>query len=109
MLYRVKLTEQAIIQIEDTRTYISTVLSSPDTANKYLTKIHAKLSSLDDMPERYTLVDEEPWKTYGVRKMPVDNHLVYYWVDYDKNAVWIIAIIYERRDQLKALTESLKM
>ena len=37
--------------------------------------------------------------------MPFKNFLVYYLIDEDKKAVWITAVIYRRRDQLKALVD----
>lgn len=39
----------------------------------------------------------------GVRRFPVKNFLVYYWIDEDNKLVNVIAVIYARRDQLKQL------
>lgn len=37
--------------------------------------------------------------------MTVRNFLVYYSVDEDRETVWIIAVIYGRRDQAAALSD----
>ena len=31
---------------------------------------------LTEFPERFQLIDEEPWKTEGIRKIVVNNFLV---------------------------------
>lgn len=53
---------------------------------------------LSNFPERFQLVDEEPWRTEGIRKMVVKNFLVYYWVDKINMKVQVTAVIYERRN-----------
>jgi toxin ParE1/3/4 len=57
------------------------------------------------MPARFPLVDKEPWRTNGIRKMPVKNFVVYYCIDESKKEVWITAVVYSKRDQLNALKE----
>lgn len=48
------------------------------------------------MPERFSIVEDEPWKSRGYRKMPVKNFLVYYYVDEENNTVWVTAVVYGR-------------
>lgn len=50
------------------------------------------------MPERYASVDWEPWASMGIRKVPVDNYLVFYLVDPTERLVSIVRIIYCGRD-----------
>ena len=64
-----------------------------------------EIGKLDSMPSRYPLTEEEPWRTKGIRKMPVKNVLVYFFVDKEKKVVWIMAVIYGRRDQIAALLD----
>ena len=92
MRYEVKLTAQAIGQIEETVQYISKILQSA-------------IKKLDAAPSRYPLTEEEPWHTKGIRRMPVQNFLVYYLVDEEEKAVWIAAVIYARRDRISALLD----
>ena len=105
MRYEVKLTVQAIEQIEEAVQYISKILLEPETARKWADTLQCEIEKLDTMPSRYPLTDEEPWHTKGIRKMPVKNFLVYYLVDEKKKAVWITAVIYGRRDQIAALLD----
>lgn len=107
MRYDVKLTAQAIGQIEEIVQYISKVLFVPKTARKWADALQSEIAKLDFMPSRYPLTEEEPWHTKEIHKMPFKNFLVYYLIDEDKKAVWIMAVIYGRRDQIVALTDML--
>ena len=77
----------------------------PETARKWADTLQYEIGKLDSMPSRYPLTEEEPWRTKGIRKMPVKNVLVYFFVDKEKKVVWIMAVIYGRRDQIAALLD----
>ncbi len=105
MHYEVKLTSQAIGQVEEIVQYISKILLVPETARKWVDTLQSEISKLNCMPSRYSLTEEEPWHTKGIHKMPFKNFLVYYLIDEDKKVVWITAVIYGRRDQVSALLD----
>ncbi len=105
MDYKVKLTDHAVAQMQEAVIYISKVLQASTVAKHWAARIKKELASLSTMPARYPLTEEEPWRTEGVRKMSVENFLVYYWIDEAKKIVWITAIVYARRDQLRVLRE----
>ena len=87
MRYEVKLTTQAIGQIEETVQYIFKILLEPETARKWADVLNCEIERLDSMSSRHPLTEEEPWRTKGIRKMPVKNFLVYYLIDEEKKAV----------------------
>ena len=101
--YRVKLTDYAVGQLLEAVRYISGVLQAPDVALRWADRLEAEMAGLGSMPARYPLIPEEPWHTEGIRKMPVDNFLVYYWINEEQKTVWITAVIYGRRDQMDQL------
>lgn len=101
--YCVKLTDYAAGQLLETVRYISRVLQAPDVALRWANRLEAEMAGLGSMPARYPLTQEEPWHTEGIRKMPVDNFLVYYWINEEQETVWITAVIYGRRDQMDQL------
>ena len=105
MEYTVKLTPHAIVQIQETIAYISKVLLAPDTAKAWSDYLQKEISGLNRMPARFSLVEEEPWRSRGYRKMPVGNFIVYCFADDEAKTVWITAVVYGRRDQLIALKE----
>ena len=105
MDYKVKLTDHAVAQLQEAVIYISKVLQASTVAKHWAARLKKELASLSTMPARYPLTEEEPWHTEGVHKMSVENFLVYYWIDEEKKIVWITAIVYARRDQLRVLRE----
>ena len=105
MDYKVKLTDHAIAQLQEAVIYISKVLQASTVAKHWAARVKKELASLSTMPARYPLTVEEPWHTEGIHKMSVENFLVYYWIDEEKRIVWITAIVYARRDQLRVLRE----
>ena len=105
MDYKVKLTDHAVAQLQEAVIYISKVLQASTVAKHWAARVKKELASLSTMPARYPLTEEEPWHTEGVHKMSVENFLVYYWIDEEKKIVWITAIVYARRDQLRVLRE----
>ena len=76
----------------------------PDTARDYLREIMRAIAALAELPERYKLVDEEPWHSRGVRKIIANNFFVYYRIDDAAKRVYIMNVIYRRRDQLRAMS-----
>ena len=105
MEYSVKLTPHAIVQIQETIAYISKVLLVPETARAWSDYLQKEIAGLSTMPERFSAVDEEPWRSRGYRKMPVKNFIVYYYADDETKTVWVTAVVYGRRDQLNVLKD----
>ena len=103
MTYKVKLTNNALDQLKAAIEYISKVLREPEAARRWSNRIKNAISSLNNMPLRYPLVDEEPWHTEGIHKMNAENFIVYYWVDDANSVVWVTAVVYGRRDQISVL------
>lgn len=105
MEYSVHLAPHAIVQIQETVSYISKVLNEPNTATAWADYLQKEISKLDSMPARFPLVENEKWAAKGIRKFPVKNFIVYYYIDEDNNAVWVTAVVYSGREQLNALNE----
>lgn len=103
--YKVKITPQASAQMLEIFSYIRGTLKEPVAAERLLDDLQKSILSLDTMPKRMALVEEEPWRSYGVHKMSVKNFLVYFWVNEEPKEVHITAVIYGRRDQLEQLRQ----
>ena len=105
MEYKVRLTQQAGEQIQQTVAYISHSLQEPVIARRWSNCLEKEIRSLKQHPARYPLTSEEPWRSYGIRKMIVKNFFVYYWIDETEEQVAVTAVVYGRRDQVTALLE----
>ena len=84
MIYEVELSEQADSDLRGIFEYISFELQSPENASGQLDRLEEQILSLDTMPERYRKYEKEPWKSRGLRVLPVDNYVVLYIPDSDK-------------------------
>ncbi|WP_042356936.1 type II toxin-antitoxin system RelE/ParE family toxin [Bacillus rubiinfantis] len=103
--YAVKITTQAEEQMQEITRYIASELKAPDAALRLLDALEDAISSLSDFPQRVALTEEEPWHSYGIRKMPVKNFLVYFWIDEDHLKVQVTAVVYGKRDQIRQLSQ----
>ena len=104
-IYEVKITKQAQEQLKEIFGYILYELLAHAASNTLLDKMEDSIMKLSSFPERFQLVDEEPWQTEGIRKLLVKNFLVYYWVDKINMKVQVTAAIYERRNQIEQLKQ----
>ncbi len=64
------------------------------------------IRSLGEMPMRYRLYDDEPWRSRGMRFFPVDNYLVFYLPEEVENNVYVIRIMYGGRDVRRQLKDT---
>lgn len=101
--YEVKITRQAQEQMAEIVDYISHELFAPEAANNLLDRMESSIMSLSDFPERYQVIEEEPWRTERIRKIIVNNFLVYYWINVPDKKVHVTAVIYAKRNQLELL------
>ena len=86
-------------------TYIAYELLAEQTAKNQINRIRETIHGLDILPERYEVVDWEPWISMGMRKVPVDNYVVYYMVDKGSRIVTIVRIFYSGRDVQSIIQE----
>ena len=98
MIYEVELSEQADSDLRGIFEYISFELQSPENASGQLDRLEEQILSLDTMPERYRKYEKEPWKSRGLRVLPVDNYVVLYISDSNKMVVTILRVMYAGRD-----------
>lgn len=103
--YNVKITSQAESEIQEIIHYITHELKAPEAALHLLDALEDSFTSLSRFPQRVALIDEEPWHTKGIHRLPVKNFLVYFWIDEDNMKVQITAVIYGKRDQLRQLSQ----
>lgn len=77
----------------------------PDTALAYIRMLRSEIGLLSRLPQRHRCVNDEPWRSRGIRRLMVKNFIVYYRVEDSIRRVYILNIIYAKRDQLHMLTQ----
>ena len=101
--YKIRITRQARAHLQGIRDYIADTFLEPGTAKKMIRLLRTEMQSLSEMPQRIKTIDEEPWGSYGFRKIRVKNYYIYFWINEEKKRVQITSVIYVRRDQIKQL------
>ena len=90
--------KQDLIEI---KRYIKYNLQEPVTANKLIDKIKKEIEKLTDNPEIYSIIDDDLIKKLKIRKITVDNYMIFYRVK--ENSVEIVRIMYGKRNWIKLL------
>ena len=98
MMYEVEVSEQADSDLRGIFEYIAFELQSPENAIGQLDRLEEQILSLDTMSERYRKYEKEPWKSRGLRILPVDNYVVFYIPDNARKVVTILRVMYAGRD-----------
>ena len=101
--YSVYLTDAALEEIRDIAHYIATRYDAPQTARNVIESLQDGIMQLAESPTKRRLIDEEPWRAAGVRKLRVKEYYVYYYVREDILQVDIIGVAYIHRDQKEYL------
>ena len=94
--YRILITDEALNDMESIYEYIAEELLAPDTAMGQYNRIADAIETLDQMPERIKLMESEPEKTRGLRKLIVDNYAVFFIVEDD--TVIVTNVLYGASD-----------
>ena len=76
--YPVKITEKALNDMNGIYEYIAVNLQSPKNAMRQYNGIADCVLELGFFSEKFKLVDFEPERSYGLRRMIVDNYSVFY-------------------------------
>lgn len=97
--YSIRITKQAREHLNGIKNYIEKNLLAPEAAYRKVHALRLKIKSLSSMPARVKLVEEEPWRSEGLRKMVVENYYVYFWIDEEKGIIQVTAVVYAKRDQ----------
>ena len=106
--YDIIITPDAMDDMMELRDYIANVLLSPITVLEYIRTVREKIAGLTQLPARYKLLDEEPWHSRGVRRITAKSFYVYYRIDEAAETVYVLNVIYAKRDQLCALAQKEK-
>ena len=94
--YAVKITDRALAHIENIYDHIANVLLSRENAAAQYNRITKAILKLDVLPERFELVNFEPERSMGIRRMTVDNYSVFFVAI--GNTVTVIDVLYSASD-----------
>lgn len=96
--YKIVIEQTAENDLVGILSYISATLHEPSIAMKIYGLIKKEILTLNRMPFRFEVVNEEPYRSMVVRRIPVENYTAFYIVDENEKTVHIFRILYNRRE-----------
>ena len=103
--YTVKVTKRAARAMDQIADYITYNLMNPEAAIVLANEFCHEIRNLRTMPSRFESGDEEKWGKKGFRRLIVKNYFIYFVIKEEDKTVYVIDVIYMRRNQ-SALPES---
>jgi len=104
MIYDVQIIDEAENDLRNIFEYYAFRRHKPRLARKIYKQIMDKLNSLEEMPFRYPVYQDEPWKSRDVRQVFAGSYCGFYYVA--GNIVKVFRILYGGMDLAAALSET---
>lgn len=96
--YSYLFTEKAEQDFDEILRYISVDLANPIAAQNLGRKIFEKIDVVRSFPDLGAPLDNEFLSDKSVRKLLVDNYIIYYKTDYNEKIIYIIRVVYGKRN-----------
>ena len=100
-----QLTQKADADLDDIVGYIAVELANPTAASDFMDKLQDAIEEARSFPESGSLVINEFVPNAEVRKKQVDNYIMYYLPDSDEKMIFILRIVYGRRNMDEILRQ----
>lgn len=71
-------------------------------------RLELGILSLEQYPMRHRLYEKEPWKSRGLRVLPVDNYVLFYIPKQENKIVTTVRVLYGGGNIEKELIENTK-
>lgn len=99
--YNIEYSKESKEDLVGIKKYIKYNLQESETVNKLISKIRKSIKSLKDNPEIYTIIDDVIIRELEIRKLIVDNYIVFYKIK--NESIEIVRIMYGRRNWINLL------
>ena len=108
MKYEIEISEAAQNDFKNIFLYISDNLCNKHAALRLMNLIDKNIRSLAEMPEGYPLVKDEYLRNKGIRFVVVKNYIIFYTVNESACKIYIIRILYGKRNWAYILQDDLQ-
>lgn len=99
--YNVEYSKESKQDLIGIKQYIKYSLQEPEIAKKLISKIRKEINNLKNNPEIYTIIDDDMIKKLEIRKLIVDEYIVFYRIKNDN--IQIVRVMYGRRNWINLL------
>ena len=96
--YSYKFTGKAVNDLESVIRYIRDELLNPTAATAFFSKIFESIDNLRSFPLSEMLVENEFFQDKDIRRVVVDNYIMYYLADEAQREIIIVRIVYGKRN-----------
>lgn len=96
--YEIQIENAAERDMYNILTYITETLKEPALALRIYKSIKEQIDKLSTLPARNRVVDDQPYASIGVRRLFVENYVVFYFIDETVLTVNVIRVLYNRRE-----------
>lgn len=100
-----QLTQKAAADLDDIVEYIAVELANPTAASDFVDKLQKDVEEVRSFPESGSLVINEFVPNMEVRKTLVGNYIMYYLLDSHGKMIFILRIVYGRRNMDEILRQ----
>ena len=96
--YQYHFTKKAKSDLDEILSYISVELSNPEAAASFLKDLLAVIASICSVPKIGRMVENEFLPDKEIRKSLVGNYVLYYLPDTEEKSIYVLRILYGRRN-----------
>lgn len=99
--YNIEYSKESKQDLIEIKRYIKYNLQEPEIAQNLISKIRKEINNLKNNPNIYTIIDDDIISKLEIRKLIVDNYIVFYRVK--SFNIQIVRIMYGRRNWINLL------
>ncbi len=93
-----RLTNRAEFDLDEIVSYIAVELANPQAASNFVNVLQNNIEEARAFPESGSLVHNEFLQVKNVRKKLVGNYIMYYLPDTKEKIIYILRIVYGKRN-----------
>lgn len=101
--YNIEFSKDARNDLINIKNHIKYNLKEPNIARKLNKKIKEKIYKLADYPQLFEIIDDDFIRKMEIGKTLVDNYIIFYKVNENDKNVYIVRIMYGRRNWINIL------
>ena len=101
--YKIQLSIKAKNDLKEIVLYIKNELKEPAIANRYTNLVKREIQKLEYFPQKFAIIDDDIIKDLNIRKININNYIVFYTIDDEVKRVNIVRILYGASDWLSKL------
>lgn len=99
--YSIEYSRESKQDLIEIKRYIKYNLQESEIAQNLIPKIRKEINNLTNNPDIYSIIDDDIIKKLEIRKLIVDNYIVFYKVK--SYSIQIVRIMYGRRNWINLL------